>query len=119
MYLKFWRTRGSVPVPAEDTLRYGGITPCIEVMTSKNKMIIPEAGIRIRALGKFIIQNDIDQSLDIFLSHYHRDHIQGIPFFLPLYQKGRQVKFCGIPGSEKSIQNLLSNRLAKDYFPKN
>lgn len=117
MYLKFWGTRGSVPVPGEDTLRYGGNTPCIEVLTSKNKMIILDAGTGIRALGKFIIQNDVDQPLDILLSHYHWDHIQGIPFFVPLYQKGRKVKFYGVPGSEKSIQNLLSNQMARDYFP--
>ncbi len=117
MYVKFWGTRGSVPVPGESTLKYGGNTPCVELRTSDDKLIILDAGTGIRALGNFIIKNNIDQPLDILLSHYHWDHIQGIPFFVPIYQKGRQITFYGVPGSEKSIEKLLSNQMERDYFP--
>lgn len=117
MDVKFWGTRGSVPVPGENTLRYGGNTPCVEIRTTGNKIIILDAGTGIRALGNFIIQNNIEQPLNILISHYHWDHIQGIPFFVPIYQKGRQVNFFGIRGSEKSIQKLLSDQMDRDYFP--
>ncbi len=117
MYIKFWGTRGSIPVPGNNTLKYGGNTPCVEIRTSDDKMIILDAGTGIRELGNYITNNNIDQGFDILLSHYHWDHIQGIPFFTPIYQKGREVTFYGIPGSEKSIQNLLSSQMERDYFP--
>lgn len=117
MYVKFWGTRGSVPVPGKDTIKYGGNTPCVEVRTSDNKLLILDAGTGIRALGYYIIQNEINEPLDILLSHYHWDHIQGIPFFVPIYQKDRKITFYGIPGSEESIQKLLSKQMGKDYFP--
>jgi len=117
MYFKFWGTRGSVPVPGENTLKYGGNTPCVEIRTSNDKLIILDAGTGIRELGNFIIKNNIDQPLNILLSHYHWDHIQGIPFFVPIYQQGRKITFYGVPGSEKSIEKLLSNQMERDYFP--
>ncbi len=119
MDIRFWGTRGSIPVPGNSTLKYGGNTPCVEIRTSSGKMIILDAGTGIRELGNYINNNNIDQPLDILLSHYHWDHIQGIPFFGPIYQKGRKVTFYGIPGSEKSIHNLLSSQMDKDYFPIN
>lgn len=117
MYVKFWGTRGSVPVPGKNTLKYGGNTPCVEICTSDEKLIILDAGTGIRNLGNFIDEKDIEQPFDILISHYHWDHIQGIPFFVPIYQSGRTVTFYGIPGYEKSIQKLLSNQMEKDYFP--
>lgn len=117
MYMKFWGTRGSVPVPGKNTLKYGGNTPCVEICTSDKKLIILDAGTGIRNLGNFIAEKGIEQSFDILISHYHWDHIQGIPFFNPIYQEGRTVTFYGIPGSDKSIQKLLSFQMEKDYFP--
>jgi phosphoribosyl 1,2-cyclic phosphodiesterase len=119
MIIKFWGTRGSVPVPGKDTLKYGGNTPCVEIRSSENKLIILDAGTGIRGLGNYIVRNKLNDPLDILLSHYHWDHIQGIPFFVPIYQKGREITFHGIPGSEKSIQKLLSSQMEKDYFPIN
>jgi phosphoribosyl 1,2-cyclic phosphodiesterase len=117
MFVRFWGTRGSVPVPGENTVKYGGNTPCVEVRTSSNKLIILDAGTGIRALGNFIAENDIEQHLHILISHYHWDHIQGIPFFVPIYQSGRKITFHGIPGNEKSLKKLLENQMERDYFP--
>ncbi len=117
MYMRFWGTRGSIPVPGEDTVKYGGNTPCVEIRTSSNKLIILDAGTGIRALGDFITYNGIDQPLNIIISHYHWDHIQGIPFFVPIYEKGREITFYGIPGSRYSLKKLLENQMDRDYFP--
>lgn len=117
MYMRFWGTRGSVPVPGENTVKYGGNTPCVEVCTSSNNLIILDAGTGIRALGNFIAENNIEQPLNILISHYHWDHIQGIPFFVPIYQRGRKITFYGIPGNEKSLRKLLENQMETDYFP--
>jgi phosphoribosyl 1,2-cyclic phosphodiesterase len=119
MYIKFWGTRGSIPVPGNNTLKYGGNTPCVEIRTSGGEIIILDAGTGIRELGNYIIENNIEQPFNILLSHYHWDHIQGIPFFTPIYQAGRKVTFYGVPGSERSIQKLLSSQMEKDYFPIN
>jgi phosphoribosyl 1,2-cyclic phosphodiesterase len=119
MLIKFWGTRGSVPVPGKDTVKYGGNTPCVEIRTAENKLLILDAGTGIRALGNYIIQNNVNDPLDILLSHYHWDHIQGIPFFVPIYQKGRKITFYGTPGSEKSVKKLLSDQMEKEYFPVN
>ncbi len=117
MFIKFWGTRGSVPVPGKDTIKYGGNTPCVEIRTSNNKLLILDAGTGIRELGHSLIQNGSNESLDILLSHYHWDHIQGIPFFIPIYQKGRDITFYGIPGRENEMKKLLSNQMELDYFP--
>jgi phosphoribosyl 1,2-cyclic phosphodiesterase len=119
MYVKFWGTRGSVPVPGKETLKYGGNTPCVEIRTKKNNLIILDAGTGIRELGNYIIKNNIHEHLDILLSHYHWDHIQGIPFFGPIYSKDGDITFYGIPGSEKSLKKLLSLQMDADYFPVN
>ena len=119
MLIKFWGTRGSVPVPGKDTVKYGGNTPCVEIRTADNKLLVLDAGTGIRELGNYIIQNNVDDPLDILLSHYHWDHIQGIPFFVPIYQKGRKINFYGTPGSEKSVKKLLSDQMEKEYFPVN
>lgn len=117
MFIKFWGTRGSVPVPGKDTLKYGGNTPCVEIRTSDNKLLILDAGTGIRELGNNLIENSFDGPLDILLTHYHWDHIQGIPFFVPIYQKGREITFYGVPGRESEMKKLLSDQMELDYFP--
>ncbi len=117
MEVKFWGTRGSVPVPGKDTIKYGGNTPCVEIRSSSGNEIILDAGTGIRALGNYIVENKSENSLDILLSHYHWDHIQGIPFFVPIYQEGRNITFYGLPGIEKSIKKVISSQMQGDYFP--
>src|ERR1035441_2949104 len=83
MLIKFWGTRGSIPVPGNSTLKYGGNTPCVEIRSSENKLLILDGGSGIRELGKHIVNSRDEEDINIFISHYHWDHIQGIPFFIP------------------------------------
>ena len=117
MYLKFWGTRGSIPVPGSNTLKYGGNTPCIELRSDDNELFIFDAGTGIRDLGKSLINEKYDQKIRIFLSHFHWDHIQGIPFFQPLYEEKREIVFLGESKYEKSIEDLLSGQMNSYYFP--
>lgn len=117
MFIKFWGTRGSIPVPGKDTLKYGGNTPCVEIRTSNNKLLILDAGTGIRELGHRLVQDGFNEPLDILLTHYHWDHIQGIPFFIPIYQKGREITFYGIRGRVNTMKQLLSDQMELDYFP--
>jgi len=104
MLLKFWGTRGSIPVPGNKTLIYGGNTPCVEIRNKDKNLIILDAGSGLRELGKQIAQNGIEDSIHIFISHYHWDHIQGIPFFIPLYEKGNNITFYGEGSSGKKVK---------------
>jgi phosphoribosyl 1,2-cyclic phosphodiesterase len=119
MFLKFWGTRGSIPVPGNNTLKYGGNTPCVEVRTGNNNLIILDAGSGLRELGKNLSGDKQYENIDIFLSHYHWDHIQGIPFFLPLYQKGNHITFYGETISGQKVKEILSNQMTSEYFPVN
>jgi phosphoribosyl 1,2-cyclic phosphodiesterase len=119
MYLKFWGTRGSIPVPGDRTIRYGGNTPCVEVRTNDNELIILDAGSGLRELGRELSKNGGPQSIHIFISHYHWDHIQGIPFFMPLYTKGNIITFYGEGCSGKRVKEILGYQMASNYFPIN
>jgi len=88
--LRFWGTRGSIPTPGSATVRYGGNTPSIEVRTPSGSLVVLDAGTGIRELGRALIAraNGSPITGDIFLTHAHWDHIQGIPFFAPAFQRG-------------------------------
>ena len=118
MYIKFWGTRGSIPVPGKNTLKYGGNTPCVEIRSDDNKIIILDAGSGIRELGIDLAQkSNVEEDLNILISHYHWDHIQGIPFFLPLYEKNRKIIFHGLNTNGERISDILGKQMNYNYFP--
>ncbi len=117
MYIKFWGTRGSIPVPGNDTLKYGGNTSCVEIRLSNNKLIILDAGSGIRELGKYLVNMEYHDPITILFTHYHWDHIQGIPFFLPMFQKGNKIDFFGESSNNESIKDILSVQMTYNYFP--
>jgi len=93
MLVRFWGVRGSTPTPQSENLRYGGNTSCVEVRINGHIYVF-DCGTGFRNLGKQLLQesNGAPISAHIFLSHFHWDHIQGIPFFTPLYS-GRESSF--------------------------
>jgi phosphoribosyl 1,2-cyclic phosphodiesterase len=116
--LKFWGVRGSTPTPQIENLKFGGNTPCLEVRTTENECVIFDAGSGIRALGQTLMQeaNGSPINLKIFLTHFHWDHIQGIPFFAPLYGPKNHISF--ISGSTgRPLEETLEGQMAKPYFP--
>jgi phosphoribosyl 1,2-cyclic phosphodiesterase len=117
--LKFWGVRGSVPVPAADYLEYGGNTTSIEINTAHGVIII-DAGTGIRRLG-MKLQEEADGAplkLNLLLTHFHWDHIQGLPFFTPLYSPQNDIAFyAGYPPAK--LQDILEGEMATPYFPVN
>ena len=102
MRLKLWGTRGSIPCPGPETVKYGGNTTCFEVTCGKKRIII-DAGTGIRLLGKKIMLEEANLlNADLFFTHTHMDHIQGLPFFAPLYNPNSDVRLnAGHLGGEK------------------
>ncbi|TYK66285.1 MBL fold metallo-hydrolase [Colwellia echini] len=89
MKVSFFGTRGSCPTPGKDTIKYGGNTACVLVEANDGRKIILDAGTGIRVLGDELIKTNDD--IYLLISHNHYDHIQGFPFFKPVYQKGRNI----------------------------
>jgi len=118
MQLRFWGVRGSIPTPGPHTVRYGGNTTCLEVRTDDDALIILDAGSGIRALGlELARQMPLDCS--IFITHTHWDHIQGLPFFVPLFVPGNRLTIHGLfdPVSMRSIRDVLSVQMEYRFFP--
>lgn len=117
--LTFWGTRGSIPTPGAQTVRYGGNTPCVEVRTEEGWLIILDAGTGIRALGRSLISraNGAPIDGDIFLSHGHWDHIQGLPFFGPIFQRGNHFTIWGAQAMKAKVERVVRDQMSPVVFP--
>ena len=89
MTVQFWGVRGSIPSPGTSTVRYGGNTSCVSVEVGKKSCLVLDAGTGIRLLGKTLQARS--ETIFVLLSHSHWDHIQGFPFFSPIYEPKRTV----------------------------
>jgi phosphoribosyl 1,2-cyclic phosphodiesterase len=116
MRVRFWGTRGSVPTPGRETARYGGNTPCISVDAGAAAPLIFDAGTGVRALGLDLAALP-DEPLELFLSHTHWDHIQGLPFFAPLYQRDRPLRIWGADDPPGTLERTMQTLMAPAVFP--
>lgn len=118
LYARCWGTRGSLPSPGPHTVRYGGNTSCIEVCSSGGRRFVFDAGSGIRPLGERIVAGgQAHTPLDLFLSHFHWDHIQGLPFFAPLYDPATQLTIHGARQGDRDAQSLIAGQMGPVYFP--
>lgn len=121
MFVKFWGVRGSMPTATLRNMKYGGNTACIEVRTEGNQLLILDAGSGIRELGRKI-QRELapdGNSIVLFLTHYHWDHIQGLPFFEPMYVPTNRIYLHGLPNRYGGIEGALGEQMANPFFPVN
>ena len=118
MRVRFWGTRGSIATPGPDTIRFGGNTSCVGVTTSGGACLIFDCGTGARALGAALMAHAPKPVVaTILLSHTHWDHIQGFPFFAPLFVPGNRITVCGPEGSGRSLREVLSGQMEFTYFP--
>jgi hypothetical protein len=91
MHVRFWGTRGSLPKPGPETLQFGGNTPCVEVRTADETLVIIDCGTGLHGLGQALLRSGKPVLKGhILISHTHWDHIQGIPFFAPFFVPGNE-----------------------------
>lgn len=117
LLVSFWGTRGSIPIPGRMTEKYGGNTACVSVR-SGNQIVVFDAGTGIRNLGlqlaSDLTADKSNLSINLFLSHVHWDHVQGLPFFQPLLYDDLDISIYCVPENKDKLQALFS----ADYFPR-
>ncbi len=116
--LKFWGVRGSIPTPGLENLAFGGNTPCIEVGLPNGEILIIDGGTGVRQLGLDLVKAAKKKPLVLhfLMTHFHWDHLQGIPFFAPLYSAANEITFySGRPAAE--LQEILQGQMTGPYFP--
>jgi phosphoribosyl 1,2-cyclic phosphodiesterase len=116
--VKFWGVRGSTPTPGPATVRYGGNTPCVEVRMG-GEIIILDGGTGLRMLGRALLAEFKDQPLHLtmLLTHTHWDHIQGLPFFQPIYHPRCRLRILGSKGACKGLVTAVTGQMESTYFP--
>ena len=117
MKIRFWGTRGSIAKPGPDTVRYGGNTSCVEVISDSGTRVLLDCGTGAHALGQALVREKQHERGHILISHTHWDHIQGIPFFAPLFVSGGRWDFYAAKGFGDSLRDVLAGQMEYTYFP--
>ncbi|MDT0631386.1 MBL fold metallo-hydrolase [Rubrivirga sp. S365] len=116
--VRFWGVRGSTPTPQAGWLGVGGNTSCVEVRAADGTRVVLDAGTGARGLGYALAAEAAGGpgKTHVLLSHFHWDHLQGLPFFAPLYIPGQTVRFYAATGADR-LRGLLRAQMSPPYFP--
>lgn len=116
MIVKFWGTRGSIPVCGKKFIKYGGNTTCVSIEDSNGDIVIIDCGTGIRNLGKEIIKKGIKR-INIIFTHQHWDHVLGFPFFAPIYDKKTKIILTGCSYAIDDVKSIVSKIMQPPGFP--
>jgi CheY-like chemotaxis protein len=120
MKVRFWGTRGSIPTPGAGTVHFGGNTPCVEVTTQSGGIFILDCGTGARLLGAELVESaQRPISVNMLLTHTHWDHIQGFPFFGPVFIPGSQISVYSPQEFGSTLTKVLGGQMEFTYFPVN
>lgn len=111
----FWGVRGSHPVPGEMTLVYGGNTACVEIRADGQVFVI-DGGTGIVPLGRRLAEEGV-RTVNLMLSHFHTDHIAGVPFFRPLLDAEATVRIHSARRAGKTGRMILQETIKPPVFP--
>lgn len=116
MIVRFWGVRGSIASPGPDTKEVGGNTSSVEVLAAGKRFLL-DAGTGLRNLGQALMREGGKIEATLLLSHYHWDHIQGLPFFVPLYVPGTELEIVGGKNGLMSVRETLEHQMKAPVFP--
>ncbi len=118
MRIKFWGVRGSTPTAQAENLRYGGNTSCVEVRVGQNVYIF-DCGTGFRTLGNSLREEFGESPIaaHVFVSHFHWDHIQGIPFCGPLYDRAENDFRFHCSSRTRTLKQVMQEQMSAPYFP--
>jgi phosphoribosyl 1,2-cyclic phosphodiesterase len=119
MRIRFHGVRGTIPAPGPHTVRYGGNTACLDILTSDQQVIILDAGTGIRQLGRVLAEEYPGQRITgtVFISHTHWDHIQGFPFFFPAFNRQNRFVIIGRKQLGLQLESVLQGQVVSPYLP--
>lgn len=118
MLIRFWGVRGTIPVPGPDTIRVGGNTSCVEIRTPDEQIIIIDAGSGIRRLGQALEKEHAGRIVgNILISHTHWDHIQGFPFFTPVFGRFNRFVLVGRKRVGQQLEQIVAGQFTEPYLP--
>jgi len=115
--IKFWGVRGSIPTPGPQSLKYGGNTSCVEINFPNTPRFIVDAGSGIRELGKELAKATDPVKAYVFLSHFHWDHIQGLPFFKSAFNPANHFIIFGCDEPGVDLTKIIAMQMNPIYFP--
>jgi len=118
--IRFWGVRGSIPAPGPETNRYGGNTSCVSVRTRSGALIIIDMGTGAMALGAALVSAEFGTgkgTAAVLLSHAHWDHIQGFPFFPPIFVPGNRFSIHGNAQSASMLEGILEGQMNPHFSP--
>jgi phosphoribosyl 1,2-cyclic phosphodiesterase len=116
MRIRFWGVRGSIASPGPETAEVGGNTSCVEVICGRTRIVL-DAGTGLRELGNRLLKDKEPLAMTMLLSHYHWDHIQGLPFFVPVYMKQTALEIVGAANGVMSVRDALERQMSAPVFP--
>jgi len=116
---EFWGVRGTVPTPSADRLDHGGNTSCLAARLADDEYLVVDCGTGVRFLGTEIAKRTAGRAtrIHVLFSHYHFDHIEGLPLFLPLYDRNAAFRMYGFAPEGRSLRSTLESVIAPPYFP--
>ena len=118
LQVKFWGVRGSAPTPCAENLGFGGNTSCLEVRSSGGDRLLIDAGSGVRGLNHSAPEDGRagNSQFHFLMTHFHWDHIEGLPLFAPLFQEESRIAFYA--GKDpKTLRHILDTQLSGPYFP--
>jgi Metal-dependent hydrolases of the beta-lactamase superfamily I len=117
MDIRFWGTRGSLAKPGRTTLRHGGNTSCVEVRGDDGTLIVLDCGTGAHGLGQALLSAGPRCDGHLLITHTHWDHIQGFPFFAPLFVPGNTWDIYAPGALGRQLEQTLAGQMEYNYFP--